>query len=345
MKTRTEQRRIYIRNGLLVLAFFVVVSVGLFFLDKWDDGRSKAPVEALPESTDVIEYNGEKYTASENIETVLFVGLDAFSEDAEVTPTGELRADFVLLLIMDNESKTAKTLQISRDTMVDYSDLDVTGFKELGTLHGQLALSHTEGNGGLTSLHNTSNAVSKLLGGVKIDKVISVKMDAVPTVNDMVEGVTVTVLHDFGEVEPSLVKDKEVTLTAEQALTYVRARKGVGDGSNEQRMARQRQYLNALYNSVKAKADSDSEFIVNAIVQLSEYLVSDCVEAELEQIFKTVNEYSISETETLKGTSKLGEEFMEFYPDEEALKQYIVETFYEKIITKKQIEISTEAGF
>lgn len=52
-------------------------------------------------------------------------------------------------------------------------------------------------------------------------------MDGIVEMNDLLGGVTVTVEDDFSQVDSSLVMGKRVTLTGQQALTFVRSRRGV----------------------------------------------------------------------------------------------------------------------
>ena len=100
-------------------------------------------------------------------------------------------------------------------------------------------------------------------------------MDAVPIFNDLVGGVEVEVLHDFTGIDDTLIKGEKVILMGEQALRYVRSRKGVEDSSNTSRMERQQQYVYALYEATKKSMESNPDFIVDASVSMTDYTVSD----------------------------------------------------------------------
>ena len=113
-----------------------------------------------------------------------------------------------------------------------------------------MALAHTYGSGGSDSCLNAVKAVSRLLGGVKIDHYMTLTMDGVGKINNLVGGVTVTMLEDFSELDPAMKKGETVTLKGEQALLYVRTRQGIGDQSNLSRMERQRQYLESFYGKL-----------------------------------------------------------------------------------------------
>ena len=165
--------------------------------------------------------------------------------------------------------------------------------------------------------------------GVPIDHYISVTMDGVALLNDLAGGVTVTVLDDFSQVDAALVQGETVKLMGEQALTYVRARSGLDDSSNLRRMERQRQYLRALSEQLTARAEGDAEFLLEALLAASEYLVSDCTVEKLSALSEELSEWGISEYLTLPGEAVRAEEFMEFYVDEQALQELVVDVFYE----------------
>ena len=68
-----------------------------------------------------------------------------------------------------------------------------------------------------------------------------VNMGAIVPVNDMVGGVIVKITDEFPGSK-TLIKGKTVTLKGNDAETFVRERKDVGDGLNDNRMKRQQVY-------------------------------------------------------------------------------------------------------
>jgi LCP family protein required for cell wall assembly len=233
-----------------------------------------------------------------------------------------------MLLIIDDKDKTCTALQINRDAMADVPVLDITG-DEIDTVNEQLALAHTYGSGSHDSCRNTVSAVSSFLYNTPIDHYISLTMDAVETLNDLVDGVTVTVLDDFSGVDDTLKKGEEVTLLGEHALNYVRSRYGLEDSTNAQRMIRQRQYMSALYKKILQYSDNDDSFVVDATLKINNYMVSDCSISQLQTFANDAISYEIGDIQTIKGESVKGEKYMEFYPDEDALQEQIVQLLYE----------------
>jgi hypothetical protein len=93
-------------------------------------------------------------------------------------------------------------------------------------------------------------------------------------------------------------------------------------------MERQRQYLKALRSAILTKMEKNDSFLMEALDEVSPYMVSDCTVNQLSQLYNNLESYTDSGIQTVKGEAKVGEEFMEFYPDEAALKQLVVELFY-----------------
>ena len=172
--------------------------------------------------------------------------------------------------------------------------------------------------------------MSNLLYGIEIDHYISMTMDGVALLNDLVGGVTVEVMDDFSGIDDTLVQGETVTLLGEHALTYVRSRGGLEDSTNLHRMERQRQYLAGLQEQMK-KASQEEGFTLDALMQLNEYLVSDCTINQLSDLLENLNTYEVGEILTTQGEAKVGEEFMEFTVDEDALQQLVMDVFYEPV--------------
>lgn len=280
---------------------------------------------------DAVEYAGDYYVPRKNLQTVLIMGLDKYErEETTLGYTNKMQADFLLLAVIDKDAKTCELLHLNRDTMTEIRRLGIGG-GETGTFTGQLALAHTYGSGGSDSCLNAVKAVSKLLGGVKIDHYMTLTMDAVAKINDLVGGVTVTMLEDFTEIDPAMVKGQEVTLKGENALAYVRFRKGIGDQSNLSRMERQRQYLEAFYGKLMETNKKVSGFLSSTLLKVNDDFVSDCTVNQLEALSNLLETCTVEPIRTIEGKAVQGEEFMEFYPDADSIQENVMALFYEKI--------------
>ena len=61
---------------------------------------------------------------------------------------------------------------------------------------------------------------------------------------------------------------------------------------------------------------------------MADYIVSDRSVNQLQDLAEKVNEYEFLGSKEIKGESKMGKEFIEFYPDEKALEKLVIELFY-----------------
>lgn len=338
MKFRVDVR--VLKGTAAILAVVLVLLLGMLLLQRWENTQD-APVSSSGEASsveagapvdgrEITYYNGTVYAKKEGLETVLLLGVDKFEGE---TPEGYInnqQADFLLLLVMDKQNETCTPIQLNRDTMTQIQILGVTG-EPAGTFTGQLALAHTYGSGEEDSCENTVLAVENLLYGVGIDHYVSLTMDGVALLNDLVGGVTVEVLDDFSSIDDSLVQGETVTLKGQQALTYVRSRGGLEDSSNLHRMERQRQYLAALQQQLKAAVQQEDGFTLDALLQLNEYMVSDYTVNQLSELGDSLATYQVSDILTTQGEAQPGEEFMEFTVDEAALQQLVMDVFFEPV--------------
>jgi LCP family protein required for cell wall assembly len=213
--------------------------------------------------------------------------------------------------------------------MVNVNRLDIGGNKiDSSVQQIALAYNYLYDDSGKLSCRNTADSVSDLLMGINVDHYTSFTMDSVAIVNDLVGGVEVTVQDDFSGIDSSLVKGKTVTLKGEQALTYVRSRSGLEDSSNTTRMVRQRQYVQSLYEKTVTCMDADPEFAIRLVDAVDEYVVYDSTNYRMQEFMKKFQEYEFTGIKELQGETVVGEQFMEFYPDEVLLQQTVIDLFY-----------------
>lgn len=320
------------KHWLIIAAVLVVacmIGAIVYYLDGLRGRETDPSITPGGQDADVLDYNGKLYRLKDRLETVLIMGLDTYESEAE--PEGgsinHQQADFLLLLVMDKENRTCVPLHINRDTICNIWLLDIHG-EPMFNKTAQIALAHAYGSGGKDSCRNQVQAVSDLLFNRRIDHYIALTMDAVAQMNDLVGGVTVKVTDDFSAVDPTLVQGEEITLRGQQALTYVRQRYDVGDRTNLSRMARQRQYMLALREQLMERMESDSNFVMRALKTLSDSMQSDCSVYKLSDIAEALTEYEMEDFQTIDGEAVQGEEFIEYYADEDALIQQVIDLFF-----------------
>lgn len=326
MSKTSDKRRKFIYGGLLLLLTVLLISSTLLLLNRWESGRGLFPLHN--ESDKFISIDGVDYQLNENVQSILLLGLDKFSEDKDDSGFyNDQQADFLMLFVLDTENHTYSAIHLNRDTMADINVLGVAG-ERLDTIEAQLALAHTYGNGKEVSCRNTADAVSGVLNDINVDKYISITMDAIPVIADLVGGVEVEIKDDFSNVDPSLVSGETVTLTGEQALTFVRSRYGMEDSSNAARMVRQQEFIVSLFDAFNEKAEADDDFVTKASLDLSQYIVSNYSIQQLTNLITNISEYKFADIYDIDGEYKVGEKFLEFYADEKSINDILIDLFY-----------------
>lgn len=323
----------------LPLLLSVLLALGVFLgIRFWESRELQAERERLAQSGEgrlerlTVQFGGKWYVLRPGVDSCLLIGLDKTAERLENldedAKLNDLQSDFLMLLVADRKKESFTVLQLNRDAMASIPRIGQHG-ASLSPVTEQLALAHTYGSGGRDSCINTVKAVSAYLYGVPVDHYFSVTMDAVPILADTVGGVPVHIEDDFSPVTPLLPRGEDVTLRGELALTFVRSRKGVGDGSNLSRMRRQQAFMDSFCEKLRQKLAEDEGFSLRLFSELSNYMLSDLLTDELGQMAERLAGYDFTGIETVAGEAVQGERYMEFYAEEEALRSQVLRLFFE----------------
>ena len=308
---------------ILILVLVFVIS-GLQFLESTVFHPSSASQEYQRKT---IVRDGVEYFPRQDVTVILLAGIDEFGPAAgsgSYNNSGE--ADMVSLLIFDESNKTLDVVSLNRDTMLDMPILGIGG-KEAGTIHGQLALAHTYGSGLEDSAVNLRKTVSNYLYGIQIDYYVTLRMDAITRLNDLVGGVKVNVTDDFSAIDPSIPMG-ETVLTGEQAITYVRTRQGLGDQLNVTRMARQREYMVGFLKALRDSISDSATFALDAYEKTKEYVVTDCTTSGLTALVNRLVGYELEDVVSIEGQNVAGEQFMEYHVTQEDLDKVVLKYLY-----------------
>lgn len=310
---------------IALLLIFVMVFSGFKIWDSVVPSQESPADNAFVSKT--ITRDGIDYFPRQDLTVFLIMGIDRTGPvESSDSYNNEGAADVAMLAIFDEQAEEYRILTLNRDTMLNMPVLGIGG-KPAGTAYGQLALAHTYGSGLEDSCENTRKAISDFLYGLNIDYYVSMNMDAIGILNDAVGGVKVNVTEDFSDVDDSIPMG-EVVLNAEQALSYVQSRQGVGDQLNLSRMERQQKYVTGFMESLKSKLESSENFAIELYNNVSEYMISDCSVNTLSSVINRFSDYTLSEIVTPEGENMKGTTYMEFHADEERLDELILRLFY-----------------
>ena len=318
------KKLVFAGAGFILL--FAIIFGGLHILESSVFYNDEEPASEVSSSKG-FEKDEIKYFPRQDITTLLIIGVDEDGPVKEKDPNqSSAYADVVALLIFDEKNEVINAIALNRDSMVEMTTLDENGRRK-GTFFGQLAFSHSFGNGLEESCENTVWTVSDLLGGAQIDYYAAINMGAIEILNDGVGGVKVNVTDDFSEVGSDIPKG-EYTLIGSEAETFVRSRMGLGDGLNVSRMERQKEYVKGFFEAFNAKMEEDSLFAVRLFDSVDEYIVTDCSTETLANLADRYEDYEFGDIVSPKGEYIRGEKFYEFYIDEDDLSEIVLKYLY-----------------
>ena len=328
-RRRQDKKRLYkgfgIAAGVLILGI-AVIGVVLGMADHY-----RINSDSSTDSRETITYKNETYVKKGNLETYLIAGIDAPGKVEKVTEyDGTGQCDVLAVIVRDRSTDQCKLLSIDRNTITAVKSLDNDG-TYLDTTDIQLSLAHAMGFDQQVRAENTVDAVSHLLGDQKIDGYAMVNMGAIQVVNDMVGGVTVTIEDDFTDRDPTLKKGETVTLMGEHAENYIRGRKDVADGSNQNRMSRQSNYEEAFKPAFRSKCAENSKFPLEVYHAMEDYMTTNISAKKFCRLAILMSDENQDEKVSISGTYGLDEDdWQTFTPDEDSLQEAILELFYQK---------------
>lgn len=275
----------------------------------------ETPAVTQPMSTEAV---GVTRHAREGIQTILVSCLDTYSVEGQSGYRNENRADFLLLLVIDEQNSKITSVQINPDTVVPF---EIPGKDE--TVELPVGLLQSYGSGGSDSCLYISGAVSDALGGVRIDHFLSFTREAIPFVNDAIGGVTVPA----ATVSANAMETDGMMLSGEDAATFFFER-NADDITNEIHMEQQRRYMKGLYPPFMA-AVQDEDFLSKLSLQLGERMITELTLSQLILMFETLETYEMeTEIVTFTGVSKITDGVFCFYPDDESVRSQMEKLIY-----------------
>lgn len=335
--SRRKQKRKMMLVCTLAVAF-VVCLLGFAVKQKLD--RQKSYHVSGSNSIDVgagyryTEYNGKKYQYNNRVTTLLYAGLDTYDELKQTATYGDkARADSIMLVVLDEASKKMSVVAINRDTMTEVHRFSRNG-NDLGTYVTHIGYAYANGDGGKASCENLKTAVSSLIGGLPISGYIVSNLNSIAMINDLVGGVTVTVPNDdLASKYPELTAGSIVTLDESNVRAYVQQRDTEVDFSNEGRIERQKSFVLSFMDSFGKLVKENSTQVWDKLEESSDWMQTDITKNRYLSLADAFSQTSLTPDSyyILEGEDQLGELHDEFYYDEDALQELIINLFYREV--------------
>lgn len=339
---------------VITIALIVVVITGIVFIMRV---MGKQKLTANVAGTEILEigetddelaegqvlYNGKVYQRNEDLITILIMGIDketytevggeSWSEEEGSELAGG-QADALFLMLLNPHNKQVEIIAINRNSMADIDVFDADG-NYIGVFKKQIALQHGYGDGREESCERQVKAVSRMFHNIPVDSYAAISMDAIPELNDAVGGITVEVLDDiiYPEYDMDLHQGDTVTLYGEKAYWYIRLRNEDVFNSNELRLQRQKQYMTTFAAAAKKQVSSDIRVAVQLFQLAQKYMVTDIDLSGFTYLATEAKGYNfnIDNLHSLEGEALQGNQFEEFYVDDDALQDLIIQLFYEQV--------------
>ncbi|GAA2719679.1 LCP family protein [Actinocorallia aurantiaca] len=151
------------------------------------------------------------------------------------------RSDTIIVAHVPADGRGVKMVSIPRDTLVDVPDCKNADGRTVPGSRAVINVAFTIGGA------ECARKTVENLGGITLDHTIVFDFIAFKRVVDALGGVEVEIETEIRDPEAKLSLHKGLqTLKGEQALGYVRARRGLGDGSDLGRIKRQQEVMEAV---------------------------------------------------------------------------------------------------
>lgn len=299
-------------HKLSFTAKFVLLNIVVLLLAS---GCARPTQEALSSEQESATISTERpRRLRDGIQTFLVTCLDTFEvpQNSETYRNGN-KADFIMVMILDEAQGSVTALQLNPDTMVHFS---VPGMSE--TLELPLGLVCSYGSGGSDSCLNMKKAVTGLLGGISMDYYMAFTADSLVTVNDMVGGVTIPVSEQF--------PGQDSLLLGEQVKDFFCFREET-DVSNEVHMGHQQQYIAELYQPFVENTQNEN-FLTKLTVALGDGFLTDLTLTQMTQLLQSMEGLTLDETiVTIPGEAIRTDGQFRFHVDTDALDRTVNSLF------------------
>ena len=265
--------------------------------------------------------DGKEYSYNSHLMNFLITGVD--TRDAEGG-----QSDFILLLSFDRENDQYRILQLDRSAYVDIKLYDAE-HNFLGWDKSYLALSYAYGTSTKQSTLYTKDAVSRLLNNIPITYYMTLSLDDLPKIQDVVGPIQVEVVDDLlVEVNPEWTKGSMATVDASNVEQFIRYRNTDISGSNEIRMERQKEYLNTYLSIMKDMINSDFDKTLDRVSDVAEEVYTNVELSEISDILDMITEYTFDDIYQLPGEVVQGKFRTQFNIDDDQLPYLIKDLYY-----------------
>lgn len=279
-------------------------------------------------------FNGEYYDLKNNIDTYLVMGIDNAGG----------QADAIFLVITDNSLKEIFLIPINRNILAPIEVYSQNG-EYLGLQNKQICLSHSLVYDFIDADKATVKSVSNLLFDLPIDFFVSLDMDGISYISDLVGELTITVNDDIPNTQ--FYKGNLVTVNKDNIEEFLRARDCYNLGGAQKRLERQTTFIlscynkyslkNGLFTSIKNLFTSNNNTLDN--LKNNFKLLKPFITSNIDDPIQTAINYLTYDLDDTKihflpHTTSFNQktQYEECYLEEAKTKQILLNIFYKKVL-------------
>ncbi|HSV41055.1 MAG TPA: LCP family protein [Nocardioidaceae bacterium] len=177
---------------------------------------------------------------------ILLLGSDERVSGGGVLGASDDLSDTTILLHLSEDRTRAYAVSITRDLLIDRPECPglEAGDPDIPAATG-VQINSAFAVGGVNCTWRTVEALTK----IRIDDVVVVKFDGFMRMVDALGGVPVCVPKEIDDPDKGIyIPEGTYDIRGDQALDYVRARYGIGDGTDIGRLKRQQAFLASMTN-------------------------------------------------------------------------------------------------
>lgn len=336
-KKKKKKWRIWQRNLFwifIVLFAFLISIISAFLFQRCKVGYQLKADEGY------ITYNEKEYKYRPGIVNILLLGIDKNIplDEKEERRDNIGMSDAILLVSFDTKRDEVRVIAIPRDSMAELQTLTADG--EYGSMEkSRICRQYAAGRTPEESNKLTSDAVSRLLYNIPIQKCCAINDNVLPALNDAIGGVDVVVQEDLVNWESQFVLGAEVHLEGQLAYRYVNLRNTERIDSSLLRTQRQKQYIKAFVQKAKSVAVKEPSIAFTLLkefgqLQKSRDICTDITIDDMMYLLPEVLQVDFTDDiiQVLPGESEMGEnQHANYFLDSNAVLEIVLDTFYEEV--------------
>lgn len=314
---------------LLLITCLILVSSGKSRFHKNDRDISASNIKGLEVDDGVVTYKGKNYILDPDVVSVLFIGVDKekIGDDFGIGSNGQ--ADTLFVMTLNTKTKAIRIIPIPREAMVDVDIFSPKG-QYTGARNEQICLSYAYGKDPEKSAENTLKSASRLLLNINISNYVTMDLRGISAITDIIGGISLTAIEDIPEL--GCKTGDTLNLDGKKARIYLQSRTEDAEGSSK-RLERQKQFMTAFASKAGNKISEDFGLLKTYYDKMKPYTSTDLSFSQITYLASTGIVRNLGgqfDYQTINGEKKVGEKWVEFYPDSDSLVTAILNTFYKQ---------------